>query len=115
VGVLKDDPVVPRAGEGVRIRNRRSLVKSLFPTRTDEMVARLAGFGSKAAGDGSGWPALGSRSASGVSVAERVPDRRSDRPISKRRGGRSNGRKPEALRRAVLTIICQWHRDFDQW
>jgi hypothetical protein len=28
--------------------------------------------------------------------------------ISKRRGRRSNRRKPEALRRAVLTIIRQW-------
>jgi hypothetical protein len=32
--------------------------------------------------------------------------------ISKRRGGRSNRRKPEALRRAVLTIIRQWYWDF---
>jgi len=33
--------------------------------------------------------------------------------ISKRRGRRSNRRKPEALRRAVLTIIRQWYWDFD--
>jgi hypothetical protein len=32
--------------------------------------------------------------------------------ISKRRGRRSNRRKPEALRRAVLTIIGQWYWDF---
>src|SRR5271165_4503573 len=32
--------------------------------------------------------------------------------ISKRRGRRSNRRKPEALRRAVLTIIRQWYWDF---
>jgi hypothetical protein len=32
--------------------------------------------------------------------------------ISKRRGHRSNRCKPEALRRAVLAIICQWYRDF---
>jgi hypothetical protein len=32
--------------------------------------------------------------------------------ISKRRGRRSNRRKPEALRRAVLTIIRQWYSDF---
>jgi hypothetical protein len=32
--------------------------------------------------------------------------------ISKRRGRRSNRRKPEALRRAVLTIIHQWYWDF---
>jgi hypothetical protein len=32
--------------------------------------------------------------------------------ISKRRGRRSNRCKPEALRRAVLAIICQWYRDF---
>jgi hypothetical protein len=31
---------------------------------------------------------------------------------SKRRGRRSNRRKPEALRRAVLTIIRQWYWDF---
>ena len=31
--------------------------------------------------------------------------------ISKRRGRRSNRRKPEALRRAVLTIIRQWYWD----
>ncbi len=31
---------------------------------------------------------------------------------SKRRGCRSNRRKPEALRRAVLTIIRQWYWDF---
>jgi hypothetical protein len=40
---------------------------------------------------------------------------RSDGPsglISKRRSRRSNRRKPEALRRAVLTIIHQWYRDF---
>jgi hypothetical protein len=29
--------------------------------------------------------------------------------ISKRRGRRSNRRKPEALRRAVLTMIRQWY------
>ncbi len=38
-----------------------------------------AGFGAKAADDGSGGPAVGARAASGVSVAESVPDRRSDR------------------------------------
>jgi hypothetical protein len=32
--------------------------------------------------------------------------------ISKRRGRRSNRRKPEALRRAVLAIIRQWYWDF---
>ena len=32
--------------------------------------------------------------------------------ISKRRGHRSNRRKPETLRRAVLTIIRQWYWDF---
>jgi hypothetical protein len=32
--------------------------------------------------------------------------------ISKRRGRRSNRRKPEALRRAVVTIIRQWYSDF---
>jgi len=32
--------------------------------------------------------------------------------ISKRRGRRSNRRKPEALRRTVLTIIRQWYWDF---
>jgi hypothetical protein len=32
--------------------------------------------------------------------------------ISKRRGRRGNRCKPEALRRAVLAIICQWYRDF---
>jgi hypothetical protein len=32
--------------------------------------------------------------------------------ISKRRGRRGNRRKPEALRRAVLTIIRQWYWDF---
>src|SRR6516165_10091128 len=32
--------------------------------------------------------------------------------ISKRRGRRSNRRKPEALRCAVLTIIRQWYWDF---
>src|SRR5271165_1652512 len=32
--------------------------------------------------------------------------------ISKRRGRRSNRRKPQALRRAVLTIIRQWYWDF---
>ena len=32
--------------------------------------------------------------------------------ISKRRGRRSNRRKPEALRGAVLTIIRQWYWDF---
>jgi len=32
--------------------------------------------------------------------------------ISKRRGRSSNRRKPEALRRAVLTIIRQWYGDF---
>ena len=32
--------------------------------------------------------------------------------ISKRRGRRSNRRKPEALRRAVLTMIRQWYWDF---
>ena len=32
--------------------------------------------------------------------------------ISKRRGRSSNRRKPEALRRAVLTIISQWYGDF---
>jgi Homeodomain-like domain len=32
--------------------------------------------------------------------------------ISKRRGRRSNRRKPEALRRAVLTLIRQWYLDF---
>jgi hypothetical protein len=32
--------------------------------------------------------------------------------ISKRRGRRSNRRKPEALRRAVLTIVRQWYWDF---
>jgi hypothetical protein len=32
--------------------------------------------------------------------------------ISKRRGRRSNRRKPEALRRAVVTIIRQWYWDF---
>ena len=32
--------------------------------------------------------------------------------ISKRRGRRSNRRKPEALRGAVLTIIGQWYWDF---
>jgi hypothetical protein len=32
--------------------------------------------------------------------------------ISKRRGRRSNRRKPEVLRRAVLTIIRQWYWDF---
>jgi hypothetical protein len=32
--------------------------------------------------------------------------------ISKRRGRRSNRRKPEALRRAVLAIIGQWYWDF---
>src|SRR5271170_6310599 len=32
--------------------------------------------------------------------------------ISKRRGRSSNRRKPEALRRAVLTIIRQWYWDF---
>jgi hypothetical protein len=32
--------------------------------------------------------------------------------ISKRRGRRSNRRKPEALRRAAVAIIRQWYRDF---
>src|SRR3974390_1861158 len=32
--------------------------------------------------------------------------------ISKRRGRRSNRRRPEALRRTVLTIIRQWYWDF---
>ena len=32
--------------------------------------------------------------------------------ISKRRGRRSNRRKPETLRGAVLTIIRQWYWDF---
>src|SRR5215475_10513403 len=32
--------------------------------------------------------------------------------ISKRRGRRSNRRKPETLRRAVVTIIRQWYWDF---
>jgi len=32
--------------------------------------------------------------------------------ISKRRGRRSNRRKPEALRRAVLAIIREWYWDF---
>jgi hypothetical protein len=32
--------------------------------------------------------------------------------VSKRRGRRSNRRKPEALRRAVLTMIRQWYWDF---
>src|SRR5215469_16577962 len=32
--------------------------------------------------------------------------------ISKRRGRHSNRRKPEALRRTVLTIIGQWYWDF---
>ena len=32
--------------------------------------------------------------------------------ISKRRGRRGNRRKPEALRRAVLTIVRQWYWDF---
>ena len=32
--------------------------------------------------------------------------------ISKRRGRRSNRRKPEALRRAILTIVRQWYWDF---
>jgi Winged helix-turn helix len=32
--------------------------------------------------------------------------------ISKRRGRRSNRRKPEALRHAVITIIRQWYWDF---
>ena len=32
--------------------------------------------------------------------------------ISKRRGQRSNRRKPEALRRAVLAIIREWYWDF---
>src|SRR6201996_9253698 len=32
--------------------------------------------------------------------------------ISKRRGRRSNRRKPEALRRTVLTIVRQWYWDF---
>ena len=32
--------------------------------------------------------------------------------VSKRRGRRGNRRKPEALRRAVLTIIRQWYWDF---
>ena len=32
--------------------------------------------------------------------------------ISNRRGHRSNRRKPETLRRAVLTIIRQWYWDF---
>ena len=32
--------------------------------------------------------------------------------ISKRRGRRSNRRKPDALGRAVLTIIGQWYWDF---
>src|SRR5215471_19309923 len=32
--------------------------------------------------------------------------------ISKRRGTRSNRRKPEALRRAVLAVIREWYWDF---
>jgi hypothetical protein len=32
--------------------------------------------------------------------------------ISKRRGHRSNRRKPEALRKAVLAIIREWYWDF---
>src|SRR5215472_3397152 len=32
--------------------------------------------------------------------------------ISKRRGRRSNRRKPEALRRAVLAVIREWYWDF---
>jgi len=32
--------------------------------------------------------------------------------ISKRRGRRSNRRKPAALRRAVLTMIREWYWDF---
>jgi len=32
--------------------------------------------------------------------------------ISKRRGRRSNRRKPEALRRAVLAMIREWYWDF---
>ena len=32
--------------------------------------------------------------------------------ISKRRGSRSNRRKPEALRRAVLAMIREWYWDF---
>jgi Homeodomain-like domain len=32
--------------------------------------------------------------------------------ISKRRGRRSNRRKPEALRRAVVAMIRQWYWDF---
>ena len=32
--------------------------------------------------------------------------------ISKRRGRRSNRRKPEALRRAVLAMIGEWYWDF---
>jgi Homeodomain-like domain len=32
--------------------------------------------------------------------------------ISKRRGRRSNRRKPEAVRRAVLTTIREWYWDF---
>jgi hypothetical protein len=32
--------------------------------------------------------------------------------ISKRRGRRSNRRKPDALRRAVLAIIREWYWDF---
>jgi hypothetical protein len=32
--------------------------------------------------------------------------------ISKRRGGRSNRRKPDALRRVVLAVIREWYWDF---
>ncbi|MGE5442523.1 MAG: helix-turn-helix domain-containing protein, partial [Bacteroidota bacterium] len=32
--------------------------------------------------------------------------------ISKRRGRRSNRRKPEALRKAALAIIREWYWDF---
>src|SRR6516165_4328351 len=32
--------------------------------------------------------------------------------ISKRRGRRSNRRKPEPLRKVVLAIVCQWYWDF---
>ena len=71
-----------------------------------------AGFGSAATDDAAAGQLLGLERRQVFRLLKAYRTEGPSGLISKRRGRRSNRRKPEALRRAVLTIIRQWYWDF---
>src|SRR5499427_3862756 len=71
-----------------------------------------ARFGSRTLNDAGGGSVVGARGRQVFRLLKAYRTEGATGLISKRRGHRSNRRKPEALRRAVLAMIRQWYWDF---